>query len=359
MLAVRTGLSQSTISRIWRAFGLKPHRTESFQLSTDPLLIDKVRDIVGHISIHPIMRWCCAWMKISRSRHSAVPSLCCPCGPDNGSGARPTTRDMASPACLHALDIATGGNVAGKCYRRHRSVEFLDFLKKIDTAVQSDLDIHLVLDNYGTLENSAGPPVATKKITVSPALHSLAWHLLAQLGVNASSHCLHNGRSSAVHTTACRNSKRRSANSSLPTTNSPNPFDGPSPQTRSWPPSLDSLLLLSPRNHPQPIREINDSGDWSRSVLMRSIIHTSAGEANVPLVLGQRMCLLPAQRHELRKKSEIQETETHLINLFGWWCSAELLLGCRQTGNQPKRVSRDIRPRLFPRGSWPWMSALT
>lgn len=78
-----------------------------------------------------------------------------------------------------ALDIATG-NVLGKCYRRHRSVEFLDFLKKIDTAVPADLDIHLVLDNYGT-QDSAGPPVVTKKITVSPALHSDAC-LLAQPG---------------------------------------------------------------------------------------------------------------------------------------------------------------------------------
>jgi transposase len=71
MLAARTGLSQSTISRIWRAFGLKPHRTESFQLSNDPLLIDKVRDIVGSISIHPIMRWCCALMRSRRFRRSA------------------------------------------------------------------------------------------------------------------------------------------------------------------------------------------------------------------------------------------------------------------------------------------------
>jgi hypothetical protein len=56
MLAAKTGLSQSTISRIWRAVGLKPHRTESFQLSSDPLLVDKVRDIVGLTLIHPIMR---------------------------------------------------------------------------------------------------------------------------------------------------------------------------------------------------------------------------------------------------------------------------------------------------------------
>src|SRR6266481_375156 len=58
MLAARTGLSQSTISRIWRAFGLKPHRTESFQLSPDPLLIDKVQILLGCISIRPIMHWC-------------------------------------------------------------------------------------------------------------------------------------------------------------------------------------------------------------------------------------------------------------------------------------------------------------
>ena len=122
MLAAKTGLSQSTISRIWRAFGLKPHRAEGFQLSSDPLLIDKVRDIVG--------------LYLDPPHHALV--LCV----DEKS-------QIQALSLFAALDIATG-NVLGKCYRRHRSVEFLDFLKRIDAAVPADLDVHLVLDNYGT-----------------------------------------------------------------------------------------------------------------------------------------------------------------------------------------------------------------
>ena len=126
------------------------------------------------------MRWCCAWMRSRRFRRSAVPSLCCPCGPDNRSGARTTTRDIGVTSLFAALDIATG-NVLGKCYRRHRSVEFLDFLKKIDIAVPADLDIHLVLDNYGTHKTALVRQWLQKKITISPALHSHA-RLLAQPG---------------------------------------------------------------------------------------------------------------------------------------------------------------------------------
>jgi hypothetical protein len=68
MLAARTGLSQSTISRIWRAFGLKPHRAEGFQLSSDPLLIDKVRDIVACTWIRLIMPWCSVSTRRARFR---------------------------------------------------------------------------------------------------------------------------------------------------------------------------------------------------------------------------------------------------------------------------------------------------
>src|SRR5215469_1820416 len=67
-LAARTGLSQSAVSRIWRAFGLPPHRNETFPLSNDPLLVDKVREIVGLYRIHLIMRWYCVWMRRVRSK---------------------------------------------------------------------------------------------------------------------------------------------------------------------------------------------------------------------------------------------------------------------------------------------------
>jgi transposase len=149
MLAARTGLSQSTISRIWRAFGLKPHRTESFQLSTDPLLIDKVRDIVGLYldPPHHALVLCVDEKSQIQALSRTQPVL-----PMRAGQQERRTYDYKRhgvTSLFAALDIATG-SVLGKCYRRHRSVEFLDFLKKIDSAVPVDLDIHLVLDNYGT-----------------------------------------------------------------------------------------------------------------------------------------------------------------------------------------------------------------
>ncbi|MGB6689301.1 MAG: IS630 family transposase [Terracidiphilus sp.] len=149
MLAAKTGLSQSTISRIRRAFRLKPHRAEGFQLSSDPLLIDKVRDIVGLYldPPHHALVLCVDEKSQIQALSRTQPVL-----PMRVGQLERRTHDYKRhgvTSLFAALDIATG-NVLGKCYRRHRSVEFLDFLKKIDTAVPADLDIHLVLDNYGT-----------------------------------------------------------------------------------------------------------------------------------------------------------------------------------------------------------------
>jgi len=149
MLAARTGLSQSTISRIWRAFGLKPHRTESFQLSSDPLLIEKVRDIVGLYMDppHHALVLCVDEKSQIQALSRTQPVL-----PMRAGQIERRTHDYkrhGTTSLFAALDVATG-QVLGKCYRRHRSVEFLDFLKRIDAAVPLDLDIHLVLDNYGT-----------------------------------------------------------------------------------------------------------------------------------------------------------------------------------------------------------------
>ncbi len=149
MLAAKTGLSQSTISRIWRAFGLKPHRAEGFQLSSDPLLIDKVRDIVGLYldPPHHALVLCVDEKSQIQALSRTQPVL-----PMRVGQLERRTHDYTRhgvTSLFAALDIATG-NVLGKCYRRHRSVEFLDFLNKIDAAVPGDLDVHLVLDNYGT-----------------------------------------------------------------------------------------------------------------------------------------------------------------------------------------------------------------
>ena len=149
MLAARTGLSQSTISRIWRAFGLKPHRSESFHLSSDPLLVEKVRDIVGLYlePPHHALVLCVDEKSQIQALSRTQPVL-----PMRSGQLERRTHDYTRhgvTSLFAALDVATG-QVLGKCYRRHRAVEFLDFLRRIDAAVPAEMEVHLVLDNYGT-----------------------------------------------------------------------------------------------------------------------------------------------------------------------------------------------------------------
>ena len=152
-MAARIGLSQSTISRIWRAFGLKPHRTENFQLSTDPLLIDKVRDIVGLYMNPPqgALVLCVDEKSQIQALSRSQPIL--PLHPGQVERRTHNYKRHGVTSLFAALDIATG-SVIGKCYRRHRSLEFLNFLKEIDRVVPPSLDLHLVLDNYGTHKTS-------------------------------------------------------------------------------------------------------------------------------------------------------------------------------------------------------------
>ena len=148
-LATRTGLSQSTVSRIWRAFGLRPHRSETFQLSTDPLLVDKVRDIVGlymnppHHAIVLCVDEKSQIQALSRSQ-PILPML-----PGQVERRTHDYQRHGTTSLFAALDIATG-SVIGKCWPRHRALEFRKFLQHIDRAVPPDLAIHLVLDNYAT-----------------------------------------------------------------------------------------------------------------------------------------------------------------------------------------------------------------
>lgn len=148
-MARATDLSQSAISRMWRAFALQPHRVETFKLSKDPLFIDKVRDIVG-LYLHPPDRA----LVLSVDEKSQIQALdrtapMLPLRPGQPERRTHDYRRHGTTSLFAALDVATG-KVIGECHRRHRSAEFLQFLKTIETAVPDDLDIHLVLDNYGT-----------------------------------------------------------------------------------------------------------------------------------------------------------------------------------------------------------------
>lgn len=148
-LAARCGLTQTAVSRIWRAFGLKPHRFETFKLSTDPFFVEKVRDVVG-LYLHPPERavvLCVDEKSQVQALDRTQPLL--PLRPGQAERGTHDYKRNGTTSLFAALDVATG-QVIGRCFRRHRSVEFRRFLSTIEASVPPDEDIHLILDNYGT-----------------------------------------------------------------------------------------------------------------------------------------------------------------------------------------------------------------
>lgn len=148
-MASATGLSHTTIRRIWTAFGLQPHRSETFKLSTDPLFVDKVQDIVG-LYLSPPNRaiiLCVDEKSQIQALDREQPVL--PMAPGIAERRTPTYIRNGTTSLFAALDIATGA-VIGKCYKRHRATEFLDFLKQIDRHMPAGPDVHIVMDNYAT-----------------------------------------------------------------------------------------------------------------------------------------------------------------------------------------------------------------
>lgn len=148
-MAKASGLTQSAVSRIWRAFALQPHRTETFKLSKDPLFIEKVRDIVG-LYLNPPDRalvLCVDEKSQIQALDRTQPML--PMRPGQIERRTHDYTRYGTTSLFAALDVKTG-QLIGECHRRHRSIEFRKFLDTIDDAVPADLDIHLILDNYGT-----------------------------------------------------------------------------------------------------------------------------------------------------------------------------------------------------------------
>lgn len=148
-MAAETGLSHSTVRRIWTAFGLQPHRSETFKMSTDPLFVDKVHDIVGLYMAPPnrAIVLCVDEKSQIQALDREQPVL--PMAPGVAERRTHTYVRNGTTSLFAALDIATGA-VIGKCYKRHRAAEFLDFLKQIDAAMPKGPDIHLVMDNCAT-----------------------------------------------------------------------------------------------------------------------------------------------------------------------------------------------------------------
>jgi transposase len=150
-LAGALGLSQTTVSRIWRAFGLKPHRRGTFKLSTDPFFVEKVRDVVG-LYLNPPER--AIVMCVDEKSQVQALDRSQPVQPVLPGRSEKASHDYVrhgTTSLFAALDVATG-RVIGTCHRRHRHQEFLAFLGQIDATLKRPRDtaVHVVMDNYGT-----------------------------------------------------------------------------------------------------------------------------------------------------------------------------------------------------------------
>ncbi len=149
LMAQKTGLSQTAIVRIWRAFGLQPHRVENFKFSKDPQFVEKVRDIVG-LYLNPpdrAMVLCVDEKSQVQALNRTQPIL--PLAPGVPARQSHDYERHGVTSLFAALDVASGVTISN-CYRRHRHQEFLRFLHDIDANLPGGLEVHLVMDNYGT-----------------------------------------------------------------------------------------------------------------------------------------------------------------------------------------------------------------
>jgi transposase len=165
-MAAETGLSKSTVGRIWKAFGLKPHQVDNFKISNDPQFIDKVRDVVGLYLDPPekALVLCVDEKSQIQALDRSAPVL--PMMP--GMPER-RTHDYVRhgiTTLFAALNVATG-EITGSIHRRHRTIEFKKFLTKLDKDTPADLDVHLICDNYSTHKS----PAVAKWLEEHPRFH--------------------------------------------------------------------------------------------------------------------------------------------------------------------------------------------
>ena len=153
-IAAETKLSKSTVQRVWKAFGLQPHRQKHFKISTDPFFVEKVRDIVG-LYLNPpdhAVVLCVDEKSQIQALDRTAPLL--PLGLGYVEGVTHDYVRHGTTTLFAALDIATG-RVLTKCKQRHRHQEFLQFLRHIEASVPKKLDVHLVVDNYATHKHAS------------------------------------------------------------------------------------------------------------------------------------------------------------------------------------------------------------
>jgi transposase len=215
---------------MWVAFGLQPHRSQTFKLSNDPLFVDKVRDIVG-LYLSPPNRA----LVLSIDEKSQIQALdreqaVLPMMPGIPERRTHSYVRHGTTSLFAALDVASGF-VIGKCYKRHRAAEFLNFLREIDAQVPDGLDIHVVMDNYATHKT----PKIKAWLARRPHYHvhftptSASWiNQVERWFAELTRKRLRRG----VHTSG--NSKPISVLSSIGTTKIPGPSNGPNLPTKSW-----------------------------------------------------------------------------------------------------------------------------
>ena len=165
-MAAHTGLSATTIRRIWQAFGLQPHRTETWKLSADPQFIEKVRDVVG-LYLDPPERalvLCVDEKSQIQALDRSAPVL--PMLPGTPQRATHDYLRHGTTSLFAALDVASG-RVYGQLHRRHRAAEFAKFLRHLDAEVPAELDVHLILDNYATHKT----PAIRRWLAAHPRFH--------------------------------------------------------------------------------------------------------------------------------------------------------------------------------------------
>ena len=165
-MARKAGVSRESVRRIWQAFRLKPHREGTFKVSKDPLLIDKIRDVVGLYLAPPERALVLCVDEKSQIQALERTQQLLPMQPGRMALRTHDYKRHGTTTLFAALDVATG-KVIGACKGRHRSREFIQFLEKLDGETPGDLDLHLVLDNYATHKT----PTVRRWLTRNPRFH--------------------------------------------------------------------------------------------------------------------------------------------------------------------------------------------
>jgi putative transposase len=165
-IAAETKLSKSTVQRVWKAFGLQPHRQKHFKISTDPFFVENVRDIVG-LYLNPpdhAIVLCVDEKSQIQALDRTQPLL--PLGIGYVEGVTHDYVRHGTTTLFAALDIASG-KVLTQCKRRHRHQEFLQFLRHIEASVPKKLDVHLIVDNYAAHKH----PKVRRWLAARPRFH--------------------------------------------------------------------------------------------------------------------------------------------------------------------------------------------